>query len=108
MRFVCWGQVSEHSHQPVSWNEIKVDEAADRSEIRKQVLQDDSLANLPELRLLSTRGAWHKWDRVDTLLADDLKIKVIFRSSGQCHVYNHANLWALELAIAYDILVVSA
>ncbi len=72
MRFVCWGQVSEHSHQPVSWNEIKVDEAADRSEIRKQVLQDDSLANLPELRLLSTRGAWHKWDRVDTLLADDL------------------------------------
>ncbi|DBA90551.1 TPA: hypothetical protein ACH3X1_003799 [Trebouxia sp. C0004] len=77
MRTVCWGQVSDHSQQPESWNELEVDDAADKSEVRNQVLEDGSFADPPELRLLSDGGAWRKWEKLQTLPSGDLKVKAV-------------------------------
>ena len=57
MRTVCWGQVSDNSQQPESWNEVDVDDTADKAEVRRQVVHDGSFADPPELRLLSKGGA---------------------------------------------------
>ena len=83
MRTVCWGQVSDHSQQPESWNEVDVGDTADKAEVRRQVLHDGSLADPPELRLLSEAGAWRKWENCQTLPPGNLKVKVTFRQSGQ-------------------------
>ena len=82
MRNVCWGQVSEHSQQPESWNEVDVDDMADKAEVRRQVLDDGSFAEPPGLRLLSEGGAWRKWENCQTLPPGNLKVKVISRQSG--------------------------
>ena len=87
MRTVCWGQVSDHSQQPESWNEVEVDDTADRSEVRKQVLDDGSFADPTELRLLSEGGAWRKWKSFHTLPSGDLKVKVIYPKPGQFGVH---------------------
>ncbi|DBA84462.1 TPA: hypothetical protein ACH3X1_006089 [Trebouxia sp. C0004] len=82
MRTVCWGQVSDHSQQPESWNEVDVDDSADKAEVRRQVLHDGSFADSPELRLLSEGGAWRKWENCQTLPAGNLKVKVISQQPG--------------------------
>ena len=89
MRTVCWGQVSDHSQQPESWNEVDVDDSADKVEVRRQVLLDGSFADSPELRLLSEGGAWRKWENCQTLPAGNLKVKVISQQPGQfdAHIY---------------------
>ena len=86
MRTVCWGQVSNHSQHPESWNELEVDDAADTIEVRNQILEDGSFADFPELRLLSDRGAWRKWEKLQTLPSGDLKVKVICLQAGQSNV----------------------
>ena len=83
MRTVCWGQVSDHSQHPESWNELEVDDAADKSEVQNQVVEDGSFADPPELRLLSDRAAWRKWEKLESLPSGDLTIKVICRKAGQ-------------------------
>ena len=87
MRIVCWGQVSNHSQDPESWNELEVDDAADTIEVRNQTLEDGSFADIPEMRLLSDRGAWRKWDKLQTLPSGDLKVKVIRLIAGQTDVH---------------------
>ena len=82
MRTVCWGQASDHSQQPESWNEVDVDDSADKAEIRRQVLHDGSFADSPELRLLSEGGAWRKWENCQTLPPGNLKVKVIPQQPG--------------------------
>ncbi|KAL3145942.1 hypothetical protein ABBQ38_015302 [Trebouxia sp. C0009 RCD-2024] len=82
MRTVCWGQVSDHPQQPESWNEVEVDDTADKYEVRRQVLEDGSFADPPELRFLSKGGAWRKWENSQTLPSGDLKVKVIYRKPG--------------------------
>ncbi|KAL3155883.1 hypothetical protein ABBQ32_012883 [Trebouxia sp. C0010 RCD-2024] len=93
MRTVCWGQVSDHSQQPESWNEVDVDDSADKAEVKRQVLHDGSCADSPELRLLSEGGAWRKWENCQTLPAGNLKVKVI---SQQPDTLNDA-AWRLEV-----------
>lgn len=83
MRTVCWGQVSDNSQQPESWNEVDVDDTADKAEVRRQVVHDGSFADPPELRLLSKGGAWRKWENCQTLPPGDLKVKVVSRKPGQ-------------------------
>ena len=83
MRTVCWGQVSDHSQEPESWNEVDVDDTADIDEVRRQVLPDGSFADPPELRLLSEGGAWRKWENCQTLPPDNLKVNAVYRQSGQ-------------------------
>lgn len=87
MRTVCWGQVTDHSQHPASWNELEVDDAADTLEIKNQILEDGSFADPPELRLLSDRGAWRKWEKLQTLPSGDIKVKVICLRAGQCDVH---------------------
>ena len=87
MRTVCWGQVSDHSQHPASWNELEVDDAADAIEVRDQILEDGSFAGPPELRLLSDRGAWRKWEKLQTLPSGDLRVKVVCLRAGQCNVH---------------------
>ena len=83
MRIVVWGQVSDHSQEPESWNEVDVDDTADKAEVRRQVLLDGSFADPPELRLLSEGGAWRKWENCQTLPPGNLKVKAIYQQSGQ-------------------------
>ena len=83
MRTVCWRQVSDHSQEPESWNEVDVDDTADKAEVRRQVVHDGSCADPPELRLLSEGGAWRKWENCQTLPPGNLKVKAIYRQSGQ-------------------------
>ena len=89
MRTVCWGQASDHSQQPESWNEVDVDDSADKAEIRRQVLHDGSFADSPQLRLLSGGGAWRKWENCQTLPPGNLKVKVITQQPGQfdAHIF---------------------
>ena len=75
--------MSDHSQHPESWNELEVDDAADTCEVKTQVLEDASFADPPELRLLSDRGAWRKWEKLRTLPSGDLKVKVICHKAGQ-------------------------
>ena len=107
MRTVCWGQASDHSQQPESWNEVDVIDSADEAEIRRQVLLDGSFAGSPELRLLSGGGAWRKWENCHTLPPGNLKVKVIPQQPGQfdthiffvyiklCNVIWHSNISSL-------------
>ena len=87
MRTVCWGQVTDHSQHPASWNELEVDDVADTLEIKKQIVEDGSFADPPELRLLSDRGAWRKWEKLQTLPSGDIKVKVICHGAGQSDVH---------------------
>lgn len=43
VRTVCWGQLPAHAQHPDSWNELEVDDAADISELKRQVVIDSSL-----------------------------------------------------------------
>lgn len=87
MRIMCWGQVSNHSQDPESWRELEVDDTADTTEIRNQILEDGSFADIPEKSLLSDRGAWRKWDKLQALPSGDLKAKVIRLIAGQTDVH---------------------
>ena len=64
-----------------------MDNAADTIEVRTQILEDGSFSKFPELRLLSDRGAWRKWEKLQTLPSGDLKIKVICLKAGQSDVH---------------------
>ena len=86
MRTVCCGQVSDHSQDPQSWNEVEVDDAADKPEVENQVLEDGSFPDPPELRLLSDRGALCKWQKLHTLPSGDLTVKVMCHKEGQFDV----------------------
>ncbi len=83
MRTVYWGQVSDGSCEPETWNEFEVETTADKTEVRRQVIENGIFADPPELRLLLSSNAWCKWDKVQTLPAGDCKIKVIYRTSGE-------------------------
>ena len=72
-----WGQVFDHSQHPESWNELEVDDAADNPEVKNQVVEDGSFADPPELRLMSHRGGWLKWGKLQTLPSGVVEIKVI-------------------------------
>lgn len=69
-------------------------DAADTSEVKNQNLQDGSFANLPELRLVSDRGAWRKWPSgrsIRILLpSGHLKVKVICLEAGPSDTHNLA------------------
>ena len=82
MRTVCWSQVSDHTQKPGIWNEVEVDDAADATEVKDQVLEDGSFAHPPELRLLLNSGSWLKWDKLRALPSGDLKVKVICPAAG--------------------------
>ncbi len=89
MRTVYWGQVSDDSREPESWNEFDVENTADKIEVKRQVLEDGLFNDPPDLRLLSSSNAWRKWDKVQALPAGDLKIKVIYRTSGEFRCAHH-------------------
>jgi len=77
VRIVRWGQVSDNSREPESWNEFDVEDTAEKLEVVKQLLEDGGFTDVPELRLLSSGNAWRRWDNVQALPAGDLNIKVI-------------------------------
>ena len=112
MRIVCWGQVTDHSQHPASWNELEVDDAADTLEIKNQILEDGSFADPPELRLLSDRGAWRKWEKLQTLPSGDIKVKVICLRAGQFDVHILAtchfscSAYCIEQVASWRMLVV--
>ena len=93
MRTVFWCQFPENPQQPESWNVVDVHDAADKTEVRRQVLDDGSFDDSPELRLLLKGGAWRKWENFQTLPSGVLKVQVIpvYQNPGQfmcasCHL----------------------
>ena len=82
VRTVRWGQVSDYSREPESWNEFDVEDTAEKLEVKDQLLEDGAFTDVPELRLMSSGNAWRRWDNVQALPAGDLKIKVIYHASG--------------------------
>ena len=54
VRTVRWGQVSDHSRQPESWNEFDIEDTAETLEVKDQLLEDGAFTVVPELRLLSS------------------------------------------------------
>ena len=86
-----------------------MDDAADTLKIKNQILEDGSFADPPELRLLSDRGAWRKWERLQTLPSGDIKVKVICLSAGQSDVFCGIRFdWKLYFAADLQAAVNSA
>ena len=91
VRAVCWGQVSDHSQEPKSWNVFYTEDTADKLELKDQLLHHGDFTGVPHLRLLSIGDAWLGWDSSEALPAGDLEIKVIYHASGDCcsHLLTH-------------------
>jgi len=82
VRTVRWGQVSDHSREPESWNEFDVEDTADKLEVKDQLLRDGNFTAVLQLRLLSSNNAWRSWDSMQTLPIGDLTVKVICHAPG--------------------------
>ncbi|KAL3134997.1 hypothetical protein ABBQ32_007948 [Trebouxia sp. C0010 RCD-2024] len=79
---LCSDTRSQRSALDESWNEVDVDNTADKAEVKRQVLHDGSFADPPELRPLSDGGAWRKWKNCQTFPPGNLKVKVISLQPG--------------------------
>ena len=84
VRHVRWGQVSDHCYEPGGLDEFDIEDTAEKPEIKDQLLENGKFTDVPQLRLLSSGNAWHRWDDVQALPAGDLTIKVIYHVSGDC------------------------
>ena len=82
VRAVRWGQVSDYSREPESWNEFDAEDTAEKLEVEEQLLEVGAFTAVPELRLLSSGNAWRRWDNVKASPAGHLKIKVIYHALG--------------------------